>query len=210
LPAGGRDSRVEADGSLKKRLLEWIGGHAGGAERFDGMALDVFKHQFAMNLPYRAYCLAKGADVKTVKHWRDIPALPTDAFKVSAHLPRSFPEGNATRHFLTSGTTTEVRGRHEFEDLDLYEASILAGWKFLGLPDVPNPWFFSQSPTSAPESSLVWMFEVFRKAAQQGEERWLMENADFDVFRAAKEPVQLFSTAIGLLRWMESGEDTRG
>ena len=191
------------------RLLEWIGGQAGGPERFHEMALDVFRHQFGTNGPYRAYCLAKGVTAENVADWRGIPALPTDAFKFPAHLPRAFPAEKATRHFLTSGTTTEVRGRHEFEDLELYETSILAGWKNLGLPEFPNPWFFSQGPGLAAESSLVWMFEVIRKAVGAGDGRWLMESGDFDGLKSDQAPVQLFSTAIGLLRWMETGEPVK-
>lgn len=186
--------------------MEWIGGDAGGAARFDEMALEVFRHQYAENRPYRAYCGALGKGPESVEDWRGIPALPTDAFKFPEFLPRSFPEGRARRHFLTSGTTTEVRGRHEFEDLDLYEASILAGWREVGLPEISNPWFFSQGPDLAAESSLVWMFDVLRRKAGAGPERWMLEGGKPDADGGA---VEIFSTAIGLLRWMEEGGKMR-
>jgi hypothetical protein len=188
--------------------MAWIGGNGEGAASFDGMAREMFAHQFSANLPYRHYCVALGKTPESVADWREIPALPTDAFKFPAHLPRSFPAERASRYFLTSGTTTEVRGRHEFEDLELYEASILAGWRNVGLPEISNPWFLSQSPAAAAESSLVHMFEVLRKSAGV-EERWMIgADGKIDPAGLAGEelPVQLFSTAIGLLRWMESGE----
>lgn len=190
--------------------------------------MEVFRSQFSRNAAYRNYCEARGRTPETVRDWREIPAVPTDAFKFPEHPLRGFPAENVTRHFLTSGTTREIRGRHEFEDLELYEASILAGWKFMGLPDVPNPWFFSQSPEEAPESSLVWMFEMIRRNTEAGDDRWLLEfqqkNAggvhasacpvprQTEVWTpvglcsgSQEEGVQLFSTAIGLLRWMEKG-----
>lgn len=194
---------------MKGRLLEWIGGNAGGGERFEELALEVFRYQFGANRPYRNYCMALGRTPETVGDWRAVPALPTDAFKISAHLPRSFPEGNAARYFLTSGTTTEIRGRHEFEDLDLYESSILGGWGVLGLPEVRNPWFISQGPEIAGTSSLVWMFEVLRRKSGAEGDRWLIgdDGGTKPIRGTSTGPVQLFSTAIGLLRWMESADE---
>ena len=80
------------------------------------------------------------------------------------------------------------------------------------MPQIRNPWFFSQTPDSAPTSSLVWMFEVLRKKAGADAERWLIGNdGNMKQIPAEKrgEPVQLFSTAIGLLRWMESGGEVK-
>lgn len=209
---------MTSQGSLKHRLLEWISGGATGAGGFPEFAMEVFRQQFSRNAAYRNYCESRGATPDTVKDWRSIPAVPTDAFKFPEHPLRGFPAEDVKRHFLTSGTTREIRGRHEFEDLELYEASILAGWKFLGLPDVPDPWFFSLGPEEMPESSLVWMFEVLRKKAGVGDERWLMGREDFAGLETSAPSVQnsaglktgapgvqMFSTAIGLLRWMEKG-----
>lgn len=206
--AGVTDSAVDGGNNLRTRLLDWIGGKAGGGERFEEIALEVFRHQFETNPSYRNYCMSLGRVPETVEDWRGIPALPTDAFKITAHLPRSFAPRNSTRYFLTSGTTTDVRGRHEFEDLQLYEASILNGWKSLELPETRNPWFFSQRPEIADTSSLVWMFEVLRRESGSNVDRWLIEDSGepHALPRESRNPVQLFSTAIGLLRWMESGQ----
>ena len=202
--SGVTDSRVADGSSLKNRLLAWIRGE-NTELTFEEVALEVFSHQFSRNGPYRRYCEALGRTVENVTDWREIPALPTDAFKFPAHLPRSFDASRATRHFLTSGTTTEVRGRHEFEDLNFYEASIIEGWRQLGLPPISNPWFLSQTPDSNRESSLVHMFEVLESESQR-DGRWMIDETariDSDGM-ASGEPVQLFSTALALLRWMES------
>lgn len=207
--SGVTDSGVADGSSLKNRLLAWIRGRD-AASTFEDLALEVFAYQLERNAPYRRYCETLGRTADRVTDWREIPALPTDAFKFPAHLPRCFDPGRATRHFLTSGTTTEVRGRHEFEDLDLYEASIIAGWHQLGLPEISNPWFLSQTPAVSPESSLVHMFEVLdRESGRKG--RWMIdESARIEAEGMdSGAPVQVFSTALALLRWMDSGKQQR-
>ena len=207
--SGVTDSGVADGSSLKNRLLAWIRGENPGLT-FEAMALEVFAHQFSRNTPYRRYCEALGRTAVNVTDWREIPALPTDAFKFPAHLPRSFDPRLTTRHFLTSGTTTDVRGRHEFEDLDLYEASIIEGWRRLELPEISNPWLLSQTPDTNRESSLVHMFEVLeREYGKEG--HWMIdESARINSGGMdAGGPVQLFSTALALLRWMESGTRQR-
>ena len=140
---------------LKSRLLDWMGGGKGD---FSKLSLDAFRHQFTENAAYRKYCEALGKNPENVTSWREIPAVPTDAFKLPDVALRCFPESEITGHFLTSGTTTDTKGRHEFRDLGLYEASVLGAWKLQGLPAIRRPWFFSQCPEDAPHSSLVRMF----------------------------------------------------
>jgi len=166
------------------------------------MALRVFRHQMEKNRPYQRYCEALGRD--EVSTWREIPALPTDAFKFPPYPLRCFSAEETARFFLTSGTTREVRGCHEFRTLDLYEASIRHGWKSLELPEIPNPWFLSQTPEVAPNSSLVHMFHAL---AEVPRERWLIDaEGRMDLSKLAREtqPVAFFSTALALLRMMES------
>jgi hypothetical protein len=140
---------------LKSRLLDWMGGGEGD---FAELSLEVFRHQFSENAAYRNYCVALGKHPENVTSWRGIPAVPTDVFKLPGVALRCFPESETTGHFLTSGTTAEVKGKHGFRDLELYEASVRGAWQLLGLPGIRRPWFFSQRPEDAPHSSLVRMF----------------------------------------------------
>lgn len=140
---------------LKSRLLDWMGGGKGD---FAQLSLEVFRHQFAENAAYRNYCEALGKHPETISSWREIPAVPTDVFKLPGVALRCFPESEVTGHFLTSGTTSETKGKHEFRNLGLYEASVRGAWKLLGLPEIRHPWFFSQRPEDAPHSSLLRMF----------------------------------------------------
>jgi hypothetical protein len=179
---------------LKSRLLEWMGGAKGD---FAELSLEVFWHQFAENAAYRKYCEALGKNPENTISWREIPALPTDVFKLPGVALRGFPEGEITGHFLTSGTTTETKGKHEFRDLGLYEASVLGAWQLLGLPEIRRPWFFSQRPEDAPHSSLVRMFGIFDKNGE-----WLIDSdgrITVEKF-APSGPAAVLGTSLALLR----------
>ncbi|MFN5868832.1 MAG: hypothetical protein ACK46A_05835, partial [Akkermansiaceae bacterium] len=117
--------------SLKQKLLAWM---RGGGGDFEAAALEVFRYQFGSNLAYRNYCEALGRTPENVGRWQEIPAVPTDVFKLTQTAMRCFPSHDVKGFFLTSGTTREVRGKHEFRDLELYEASVKGCWRELGLP----------------------------------------------------------------------------
>jgi hypothetical protein len=133
------------------------------------------------------------------------PALPTDCFKESAHPLRAFGADEVERFFLTSGTTREVRGRHEFASLALYETSIREGWRELGMPELVNPWFVAPPVWATPESSLGYMFATL--GAGFPESRWLMDAAgrlDAGPLAGQEVAVGLFATSIALFRLMEA------
>lgn len=129
------------------------------AEEFDEAARAVFARQFAFNAPYRAYCEARGSTPETVPDWREIPAVPTDAFK-SAALTCGDPSA-AVAVFRTSGTTagTARRGAHYFQDLSTYDAALRAGFASHLLPDGGRLPILSLVPprAEAPDSSLSHM-----------------------------------------------------
>ena len=142
----------------------------GGAGDFAEMSLEVFGYQFSENGAYRRYCEALGATPDSVGSWKEIPAVPTDVFKLPEMGLRCFPEEEVDGFFLTSGTTQEVKGRHEWRDLELYEASVLGVWREMGLPEIEKPWFFSQRVEAAPHSSLVRMFDFLDRGGA-----WLID-----------------------------------
>ncbi len=182
---------------LKERLLEWM---RGGSGEFAELALEVFAHQFSKNAPYRRYCEALEKSPETVARWLDIPAVPTDVFKLPGVGLRCFPESEVGGFFLTSGTTSEVKGRHEWRVLELYEAAVKGGWREAGLPEMESPWFFSQRVEDVPHSSLVRMFGLLDNGGE-----WLidaggrMNLAEF----SPKESSAVLGTSIALLRACE-------
>lgn len=181
----------------KSELLAWM---RGGSGNFEQAALQVFSLQFSENIPYRRYCKALGKNPGNVRSWLEIPAVPTDVFKLPGIAMRCFPEGEISGHFLTSGTTAEVKGTHEYRDLELYQASVLGTWRELGLPEIAKPWYFSQKAAHAPHSSLVRMFEIL---AADG--TWLIDavgRMDLEKF-APDGAAAVIGTSLALLRACE-------
>ena len=91
---------------------------------FNALALRLFAHQFENNLPFQRFCQGRGKTPRVVKSWRDIPAVPINAFK-DLTLSCAAPE-ECARVFMTSGTTRgDVKGRHYHPTMSVYDASML-------------------------------------------------------------------------------------
>src|SRR5699024_6818329 len=125
-------------------------------EEFDALALRLFAHQHAANLPFRRFCQGRGLAPRQVRGWRDIPAVPINAFK---ELTLSCePAAQAAAVFMTSGTTrADVKGRHHHPTLAVYDESMRRNFaaRFMqgaaGLPmAIPFP-----DETVLPNSSLA-------------------------------------------------------
>lgn len=186
-------------------------------ETFDRLALDVFRHQFACNAPYRAFCALRGATPERVTHWLDVPAVPTDAFKAAA-LVCGEP-GAAATVFETSGTTRGAgrRGRHHVPDLRFYDAALRAGFAAHLLPDGARPLVLSliAPAAEAPRSSLSHMADaVLRDFGAPGSRALLgAEGVDHAALReslrgaaADGTPVCLLATSFALVHLLESME----
>lgn len=194
-----------------ERVLRYIDDPAG--DDFGAIALACFEHQFSSIEPYRAVCARRGVTPANVSDWREIPAVPTLAFKV-AGLCAGTPE----RTFLTTGTTqgTAQRGRHSMPHLDLYRRSAIAGMRKFLLPDVQRIRMLSlvHSAAERPESSLGqmvdWAFEAFRS---DGETYISGDRIDADGLADALhrseldgEPVCLMTTTGALIRFLDHCE----
>jgi len=197
------ERRMTTSGSLKAVALKWM---RGGTGDFPKTALEVFAYQFSRNAPYRRYCEALGKTPETVGSWLEIPAVPTDVFKLPDVGLRCFPESEVSGFFLTSGTTREVKGKHEWRDLELYEAAVRGGWKERGLPEMEKPWFFSQRVADAPHSSLVRMFGIL----DEGGERLIDGEGRMDLGKfSPKGESAVLGTSLALLRACEVMEPVR-
>lgn len=102
---------------------EIFGVHPGS---FNGLALEVFRFQYAQNPLYRRWVdtlAVRPADVRTVK---DIPFLPVSFFKTAEVRTTGFtPEAV----FESSGTTGAGGSRHEIKDLQIYRSSFTLGFQ---------------------------------------------------------------------------------
>ncbi|MCX6900825.1 MAG: long-chain fatty acid--CoA ligase [Verrucomicrobia bacterium] len=162
-------------GELDARILNLI---ARGVEHrcpdagFDSLALALFRHQFALNRPYRRYCESLSRSPRNVAHWKQIPAIPTTAFK-NANLTTLTPKQRTTV-FHSSGTTEHRPSRHfhNAATLALYEAAL---WPMFAGRVTSGEWRTARNcqlviltPTlaEAPHSSLVHMMETVRRRRQ--------------------------------------------
>jgi len=129
---------------------------------FDRLARRIFAHQYEHNPPYRAFCDRRRRTPDGEGEWRSIPAVVTSAFK-SLDLS-VLPEGERTTVFYSSGTTRQERSRHFHSPatLQVYEASLLAGFERCVRPDRAPLQLVSLTPprVAAPNSSLVHMLET--------------------------------------------------
>lgn len=130
----------------------------GGSEPFERLALDVFAYQHDRVPAYANLCERRGVDRDSVTTWRDIPAMPADAFKYDLGLTDERPHV-----FASSGTTAgaELRSRHALTTLETYRRSALAHFRAMVLPDNPGPMavlLLGPSAESHAESSLGRMF----------------------------------------------------
>ena len=134
--------------------------------RFERLALELFAFQFARCEPYARFCSARGRTPERVASWREIPAVPTGAFKELAL--RSFPASREAHVFRTSGTSTERRGELHLDTLVLYEAALLPSVRRFVLPDLESGArarlrILAPAPEEAPDSSLSHLFGCVRR-----------------------------------------------
>ncbi|MCL6593003.1 MAG: CoF synthetase [Alicyclobacillus sp.] len=123
---------------------------------FNDLALRLFAFQYQWNPVYRRYCQVRRRTPYTVRHWRDIPPVPIQAFKETT-LSCEPPE-QAAAVFMTSGTTRpDQRGRNVHPVLTVWDASMMAGFRLFVLPPGPPPAILTLSPGAdqLPNSSLA-------------------------------------------------------
>ena len=131
---------------------------------FNSAALTLFSFQFDHVEIYRQFCEHLGVTPATIQDWRDIPALPTAAFK--EHAVTSLSEAERTHVFHSSGTTQQTPSRHfhNEQSLSIYEVSMEI-WFNRYFPANARLIVLTPPPAIAPHSSLVHMFDTIRRAA---------------------------------------------
>lgn len=150
--------------------------------QFNELALSLFALQFRHNPVLRPLCESRGLRPECVTDWRQIPAVPTAAFK--DYEVTTLPPAQRTTLFLSSGTTEQRPSRH-FHDaasLSVYESSLLPWFQahlLAGLAAcAPSATAttstkssermslicLTPSPALAPHSSLVHMMETVSRS----------------------------------------------
>jgi hypothetical protein len=151
---------------IEARLLAWMRDEPEREDeaRFAALALALFRHQAERCAPYARWCLRRGVTPERVESWREIPAVPSGAFKELAL--RSFPAERTVKVFRTSGTAATRRGELHLDTLALYEASLVPSFERGVLPELRGReariplLVLAPSAEEAPDSSLSHMFAV--------------------------------------------------
>ncbi|MEM6457334.1 MAG: long-chain fatty acid--CoA ligase, partial [Acidobacteriota bacterium] len=82
---------------LRDRVARFVADS--GADDFDALAHDVFRLQYDHLAPFRRLCATRGTTPDAITDWRDVPAVPTAAFR--RHALALLP---AAEIFRSSGT----------------------------------------------------------------------------------------------------------
>jgi len=180
---------------------------------FDDLALRLFEHQLRFNAPYARYCARAGITAAPPASWREIPPVPSGAFKEAALC--TFDPARAEAIFETSGTTTGSGGTHYLEKTALYDASLLAGFNYGLLRDAPDPLRYCmllESPTQDPRSSLSYMMNRAAKAFGEGSESWYVDGDELQAGRFIEDirkargsgvPICIAGTAFAFVRLLD-------
>lgn len=192
------------------------------APDFDAFAVDLARYQARHAPGYARLCRARGIDPGSLERAEDIPAVPTDAFKLTRVA--TFEGAHATVTFRTSGTSTGARGAHAMRDASTYEAAAVAfgrAWLARDLDRRIPVVVLGPSPAAAPDSSLGHMCASFVCAFGEpapDEETWLVDDDVLDLsafdarvaYALAKaQPMLVLATSFALVHLLDAvGEAT--
>lgn len=171
-------------------------------EAFNDVALRLFAYQFENNRPFRQFSIQRGRTPRTARSWRDIPAVPINAFK---ELTLSCcPPEDAARVFMTSGTTLGgLRGKSYHPTLSVYDASMVRGFKQFFMPDRDRIDMSILFPTedAMPNSSLAHYLALALTHFGTAESSYAMQDdgIDFDRLFETLDRAQINETPHALL-----------
>jgi hypothetical protein len=171
-----------ADPAIVADLLDFIAHADPGEGAFDRMALRLFAHQFEHDPAFQRFCRQRGRTPRSVRHWREIPALPIDGFK---ELTLScVPPEQCARVFMTSGTTRgDVRGRHYHPAIGVYDRSMTLNFarRFMRGRDRIRMGILFPDEAALPNSSLAHYLALALREFGTRDSRCLMGEKGLDV-----------------------------
>ncbi|MBB3810669.1 long-chain fatty acid--CoA ligase [Pseudochelatococcus contaminans] len=184
-----------------RELLAFIDLSDADEAAFEALALKIFAYQFRLNEPYRKFAVRRGRTPLTVRRWRDIPAVPINAFK---ELTLSCcPAEAAERVFMTSGTTQGVSGRSYHPTLAVYDASMLVHFRqrFMRGRERIRMGILFPDETAIPNSSLAhYLALALRECGTQDSAIYIgADGLDTDRLFAALERAQAQGEPYALL-----------
>ena len=98
------------------------------------MALKIYKFQFNENEDYKKFSISKGKTPQNVSNWKEIPAVPINAFKYATFS--AIPLKDTKYTYMTSGTTSGIKGKNYHMDLEVYDLALTTFFKKMFIPDI--------------------------------------------------------------------------
>jgi len=218
---------------IEAELLRWMSDPdwTRDEERFESLALALFRHQHATCEPYSRYCRSLLRGPENVTSVAEIPTVPTGAFK--EFELRCFAADATLKIFRTSGTSTERRGQLLLDTLVLYEASLLSSLRRLLLVGIdpgregpghavaastaptgkPIMRFFAPSALEAPDSSLSHMFDVLARKEGAAQSGFDLHDGRLDLVAFAEgirlgqnldRPMLIGGTSFAFVHWLDA------
>jgi hypothetical protein len=170
---------------LDEKILSYIrrGMDHQDSEEFNRLALRIFELQVKYIPIYRRYCEKRGVTPEIISSWDQIPALPTDAFKVMELV--MFPS-NTVKTFMTSGTTKpEERGKVHYDEggLRLMDATIYEAASCFLFPDKIKTTLLIIAPSPEIVPTMVMAYGMNRLIEYFGssQSRFLIGKEGFDI-----------------------------
>ena len=163
-------------------VLAFIEANDASESAFNGLALDLFAHQFENNKPFRQFSMRRERTPRTTKTWHEIPAEPISAFK---ELRLSCSEPHETPHtFMTSGTTmAAARGKSHHSTLAGYDTSMKRNFKnrFMSTRDTIRMGILFPDEEMMPNSSLAHYLALALRhfGAPNSKYLWHQDGIDF-------------------------------
>lgn len=184
---------------------------------FDELALDAFAFGFERIEPFRRLCEGRGATPGSVTDWRQVPPVPTAAFK-SLELAAA-PAREVFRSSGTTGTeeSGDTRSVHHHPYPDLYRLTIDATFPRFCLPSGATANMLSLIPTreQLPDSSLSFMIDHVLGRWGGPESLTAFGPRGVEIAKARSwagsrqrehKPVVILATAFALAQWLQGLE----
>ncbi len=179
--------------------------------KFNELAVKEFIYQYRENDVYRNFCQAQGIGPGDVAHWREIPAIPTEAFKQD--VIASFPLSETELSLLTSGTTNpDARGKiyRDKTTLEIIKKCNYMLTKDFLFPDIERVriMLLVPSPKVAPGMPMAYGLEQARTAFGTEDSNYYISPrglaadeliADLSAAGHMKEPVCLMGATSGFV-----------
>lgn len=171
-------------------------------KKFQTLALEVFRYQYANNSLYQTFCQHLYIHPDKVKKIEQIPFLPVSFFRNFKVLTG---QPNIRTVFASSGTTGQATSHHHITDIQLYEHSFTKGFeRFYGKPDQYCILALLPSYLERQQSSLVYMTEhLIRQSGHPNSGFYLYEHEKLFqalvALKASLQPTILLGVTYALL-----------